>query len=51
MEKTEYILPVRFDETEIPGLLPTISYVSAKEKTPTDLVELICKKLTLKSNR
>jgi hypothetical protein len=49
-EKIEYILPVRFDDTEIPGLLPTISYISAIEKTPADLVELICKKLNQKNS-
>ena len=27
-ENKEYILPARFDDTEIPGLLPTIGYLS-----------------------
>jgi TIR domain len=26
-EKREYILPVRFDDTELPGLLPTVGYL------------------------
>lgn len=27
MEQCEYILPTRFDDTEIPGIQPTIGYV------------------------
>jgi hypothetical protein len=46
-ENQEYILPARFDETEIPGLLPTIGYIPLKDKTPTDFSEIICKKLVL----
>lgn len=41
----EYILPVRFDDTPIAGLQPTVGYISAKGKTPTELADLICKKL------
>jgi hypothetical protein len=26
----EYVLPVRFDDTEIPGLLSTVMYVDAR---------------------
>lgn len=46
-ENQEYILPARFDETEIPGLLPTIGYVSLKDKSPNDFSEVIYKKLVL----
>ena len=31
------ILPVRFDDTEVPGLLPTIGYVDARHLTPLDV--------------
>lgn len=41
----EYILPARFDDTEIPGILPTVGYVSLKNRSPEDLVSLITKKL------
>lgn len=41
----EYILPVRFDDTEIEGIRPTISYVDLKEVSPQKLAELILKKL------
>lgn len=46
-ENQEYILPARFDDTEIPGLLPTIGYISLTEKSPEDFCEIIIKKLVL----
>lgn len=44
-EHQEYILPARFDETPIPGVLPTIGYISLKSKSPKEFVEVIQKKL------
>jgi hypothetical protein len=44
-ENGEYILPVRFDDTEIPGLRPTISYIDARQVTRHQLVALILEKL------
>lgn len=44
-ENQEYILPVRFDETPIPGVLPTTGYISLKSKTPSEFVDVILKKL------
>jgi len=44
-DSREYILPARFDETEIPGMLPTTGYISANERTPSDLADLILAKL------
>jgi hypothetical protein len=44
-EKTEYVLPARFDDTEIPGLRPTIGYVNLSVKSPEQLGELILEKL------
>ncbi|MFG8540756.1 toll/interleukin-1 receptor domain-containing protein [Pseudomonas aeruginosa] len=44
-EAEEYILPARFDETPIPGVLPTIGYISLRERTPEDFVEVIHRKL------
>lgn len=46
-ENQEYILPAKFDETEIPGLLPTIGYISLKDKSPENFAEIICTKLVL----
>lgn len=44
-EAQEYILPARFDDTDIPGVLSTVGYVSLKDRSPEDLVSLITKKL------
>lgn len=41
----EYILPARFDETVIPGVLSTVGYVSLQGRSPENLVSLITKKL------
>jgi TIR domain len=48
-ESREYILPARFDDTELPGMLPTTGYVSARERTPDDFARLILKKLEASS--
>ncbi len=44
-EQKEYILPVRFDDTSIPGLLHTVSYVDARTTSARVLAELLVKKL------
>jgi hypothetical protein len=44
-ERDEYILPVRFDKTEIPGIRPSIVYIDATKKSPRQLGELILEKL------
>lgn len=44
-ESQEYILPARFDDTEIPGILPTIGYISLKDRTSEELVSIIKRKL------
>ena len=44
-EAQEYILPARFDDTNIPGVLPTVGYISLKGRSPENLVSLITKKL------
>lgn len=41
----EYILPVRFDSTEIPGLSSSICYIDANKNTPIELFNLIWEKL------
>lgn len=40
----EYILPVKFDETEIPGLPSTIGYLSAKEYSPEEISKMFLEK-------
>lgn len=44
-EAKEYILPARFDDTEIPGILPTTGYISLRDRTPEQLVAAILSKL------
>jgi hypothetical protein len=44
-ENQEYILPARFDDTPIPGVLPTVGYISLVGRTPANFVEIIHKKL------
>lgn len=44
-EAQEYILPARFDDTDIPGVLPTVGYISLKGRSPEDFTSVITKKL------
>jgi hypothetical protein len=44
-EKGEYILPARFDNTEVPGIRHTLGYVDLRNKTPEELSIMIMKKL------
>ncbi len=41
----EYILPVRFDDVEVPGLHETVQYVDARVSTPEKVASLLLKKL------
>ncbi len=43
--RSEYVLPVRIDDTEIPGLRPTIAYQDLRKITHEVLGELILQKL------
>ncbi len=47
-ENKEYILPTRFDDTEIPGLDNTIGYIDLTKISPKELAEIAIKKV--KSN-
>lgn len=44
-ENSEYILPARFDDTEIPGIQSTVGYINLDNYLPSDFSELIVKKL------
>jgi hypothetical protein len=44
-EKGEYILPARFDNTEIPGIPPTIGYIDLRSLEPEEFGKLIIEKL------
>lgn len=41
----EYILPVRLDDTELPGLPSTVAYVDARRQTVSEIVDLVTQKL------
>jgi len=43
-ESKEYILPVRFDDTEIPGLNDTISYLDANKYSPKEIAKFFLEK-------
>ena len=45
IEKREYILPARFDNTEIPGIPPTIGYIDLRSLEPEEFGKLIIEKL------
>jgi hypothetical protein len=42
---TEYVLPVRFDDTEIPALRVGTGYLDLRSRTPRELAEMIAKKV------
>lgn len=47
-ENNEYLLPARFDATAIPGILPTIGFISLKGLTPETFSGLVKSKLEAK---
>lgn len=44
-ENREYILPVRFDDTELAGVLKTTKYIDIRNKSPEELATLIIEKI------
>ena len=44
-EKSDYILPARFDDTEIPGIKPTTGYVDLRSLTPNAFGQMILQKI------
>jgi hypothetical protein len=44
-ENKEYILPVRFDNTPVPGLRSTVGYIDLHSRTASDITKLIIEKL------
>lgn len=44
-ENREYVLPVRLDDTEIPGIPPTIGYVDLREKSIDELSKMTIQKV------
>ena len=50
-ENVEYILPVRLDDTNIPGILPTTAYVSWPPETAETIADMIMAKLSKPAQR
>jgi len=48
-EHKEYILPVRLDNTEIPGIRPTVGYIDGSKTSPEQLATMILQKCSFKS--
>ena len=44
-QRAEYVLPVRFDDTDFEGLSPTVTYMDARTTPPAKLAALVLKKL------
>jgi hypothetical protein len=44
-EAGEYMLPARFDDTEILGVLPTTGFIDLRYRSPVDVAVLVCEKL------
>ncbi len=44
-ESKEYVLPARFDESEIPGLPPTIGYIDLRKLAPSEFARLVRQKV------
>lgn len=43
----EYVLPARFDDTELPGLRPTVAWLDLRDIAPATLVEFVLEKTGL----
>jgi len=43
-DNEEYILPAKFDDTNIPGIRETLGYIDLRDKKPEDLALIIYKK-------
>lgn len=49
-DEAEYILPVRFDDTTVPGFPDTLQYLQANRYTPAQLAAEIAKKIGISPN-
>ncbi|MBS1890646.1 MAG: toll/interleukin-1 receptor domain-containing protein [Actinobacteria bacterium] len=45
IQEPGYLLPVRFDDAEVPGLSPSIAYLDGTEIEPSEVASLLGKKL------
>jgi TIR domain-containing protein len=45
VQEPGYLLPIRFDDAEVPGLSPSIAYLDGTEIEPDEMASLIARKL------
>lgn len=45
LSNEEYILPARFDDTEIPGIRSTVGFIDLRSTTPAELADIALNKL------
>ena len=45
-ESNEYILPAKFDDTELPGVLPTVGFIDLRTHSPFQVALLVCEKIS-----
>jgi hypothetical protein len=50
-ENQEYILPVKLDDTEIPGIRGTVGYVDGRKVGPAEVAIMITQKLAESGDR
>lgn len=50
-EDDEYLLPVRFDDTELDGLQTDVAYIDLRQVAPASLAELLVAKLGISDTR
>lgn len=46
-EKQEFVLPARFDDTELPGLLPSVAFIDLRGETPESFASKVARKVML----
>jgi hypothetical protein len=44
-EMGDYLLPVRLDDTDIPGIRPTLGYIDGRTHTPSQIADHVCAKI------
>lgn len=49
-EKGAYLLPVRLDSSEVPGLRPTVAYLDGSKRTPDEIANIFEEKLRRDGN-
>ncbi len=45
-ENQEYILPLRLDDTEIPGINHTVGYLDLRQHTVEEVADIVCRKVS-----